>query len=195
MIPDVDVALRAIIRDHIRDEQISIAFDAPTREWASKLGGPTIDLYLYDIREDVARRANGPMIRRDDENRMTSTGPAPRHYRLSYLVTAWTKRPDEEHRLLSEALRCLSAHDAILPEHLTGELADQRPLPLTVAVPPPQDRSVSDIWSAMGGELKPSLDLVVTAPMGTGPATAITKWATEVRPVIEPSMLAPASSA
>src|SRR5438105_11285077 len=31
-------------------------------------------------------------------------------------------------------------------------------------MPPPQDRSISDVWSALGGELKASLDLVVNAP-------------------------------
>jgi hypothetical protein len=34
-----------------------------------------------------------------------------------------------------------------------------------VALPPPQDRSLSDVWSALGGELKPSLDLTVIAPL------------------------------
>ncbi len=35
----------------------------------------------------------------------------------------------------------------------------------TIALPPPADRSIADVWSALGGELKPSLDLVVTAPL------------------------------
>ena len=35
----------------------------------------------------------------------------------------------------------------------------------TIALPPPADRSLSDVWSALGGELKPSLDLVVSAPL------------------------------
>jgi hypothetical protein len=38
---------------------------------------------------------------------------------------------------------------------------------LTVALPPPKDRSLADVWSALGGELKPSLDLVLTAPFDT----------------------------
>jgi len=41
------------------------------------------------------------------------------------------------------------------------------PLFTTIALPPPADRSIADVWSALGGELKPSLDLVVTAPMDT----------------------------
>ena len=41
-------------------------------------------------------------------------------------------------------------------------------MPLTVALPPPEDRSFADVWSALGGELKPSLDVVVSAPTDTG---------------------------
>ena len=36
---------------------------------------------------------------------------------------------------------------------------------MTVALPPTDDRKIADTWSAIGGELKPSLDVVVTAPM------------------------------
>jgi len=41
-------------------------------------------------------------------------------------------------------------------------------LPISVGLPPPEDRSFADVWSALGGELKPSLDVVVTAPTPTG---------------------------
>ena len=39
---------------------------------------------------------------------------------------------------------------------------------MTIALPPPEDRSFADVWSALGGELKPSLDVVVSAPTDTG---------------------------
>ena len=49
---------------------------------------------------------------------------------------------------------------------LDGSLAELGlSIPLAVALPPPQDRSLSDVWSALGGELKPSLDLTVIAPL------------------------------
>ncbi|MFN2638430.1 MAG: methyltransferase domain-containing protein, partial [Gemmatimonadaceae bacterium] len=42
-----------------------------------------------------------------------------------------------------------------------GNLAAQGvPVRTSIALPPPEDRSLSDVWSALGGELKPSLDLV-----------------------------------
>src|SRR6266849_9672378 len=51
---------------------------------------------------------------------------------------------------------------------LKGEVADQPyPLRVTIGLPLPADRAISDVWSALGGELKASLDLVVTAPFDT----------------------------
>ena len=44
------------------------------------------------------------------------------------------------------------------------------PVPLSVGLPPPEDRAFADVWSALGGELKPSLDVVVTAPTDTASA-------------------------
>ena len=31
-----------------------------------------------------------------------------------------------------------------------------------IAYPPPENRQVSDVWSSLGGDLKPSVDLVIT---------------------------------
>jgi hypothetical protein len=45
-------------------------------------------------------------------------------------------------------------------------------VPVGVALPPPEDRSFADVWTALGGELKLSLDIVVTAPTNTGRAVA-----------------------
>ncbi len=54
----------------------------------------------------------------------------------------------------------------IKPELLEGTLADpELPVYIDVGQPPSQDRSLADVWSALGGELKPSLDVVVTAPI------------------------------
>src|SRR5947208_15912581 len=38
------------------------------------------------------------------------------------------------------------------------------PILLNICSPPPQYRTISDVWTASGGELKASLDLVVNAP-------------------------------
>src|SRR5207248_5275874 len=90
----------------------------------------------------------------------------PRHVKLSYLVTAWTQRPEDEHRVLSDLLLGLLRYEAVPAEVLTGSLAElDIPVPMTVALPPPEDRAFADVWTALGGELKPSLDLVACAPL------------------------------
>jgi hypothetical protein len=85
---------------------------------------------------------------------------------LSYLITAWTARPQDEHRILSILLAGLVLHDALPPALLSGGLATMEiPVRMSVAMPPAQDRGLAEIWTAVGGNLKPSLDLVVLAPL------------------------------
>ncbi len=145
-----------------------MVFDAPTKDWAGRRNVPTIDVYLYDIREDLRRRERG-LINEYERGRVKSRSLPPRHFKLSYLVTAWTQRPEDEHRLLAALLSCFLRHDAIPQDLVTGPLAEMGlPVPVTVALPPPEDRSFADVWSALGGELKPSLDVVVSAPTDTG---------------------------
>lgn len=170
MIPEVDAALRSLIeREAIAGTEVEVLFDAPTKDWAGRRNVPTIDVYLYDIREDLRRRERGLINEYDDRDRVLARHLPPRHFKLSYLVTAWTQRPEDEHRLLAALLSCFLRHDAIPTEDLTGPLAEMGlPVPVTVALPPPEDRSFADVWSALGGELKPSLDVVVSAPTDTG---------------------------
>lgn len=170
VIPEVDIALRSLIEREATDgTEVEVVFDAPTKDWASRRNVPTIDVYLYDIREDLRRRERGLINEYDELDRVTTRHLPPRHFKLSYLVTAWTQRPEDEHRLLSALLSCFLRHDAIPADLLTGPLAELGlPVPVTVALPPPEDRSFADVWSALGGELKPSLDIVVSAPTHTG---------------------------
>jgi len=169
VIHEVDSSLRALIQRETADGgDVDVVFDAPTKEWASRRNVPTIDVYLYDIREDLRRRERG-LINEYEGNRITARRLPPRHFKLSYLVTAWTQRPEDEHRLLSALLSCFLRHDAVPPELLDGPLAELGlPVPMTIALPPPEDRSFADVWTALGGELKPSLDIVISAPTDTG---------------------------
>jgi hypothetical protein len=170
MIDEVDESLRALIRQQaLNGSDVDVSFEAPTKEWASRRNKPTVDVYLYDVREDVARRSIQYEEVRDEDGRVVSRQPPPRRIKLSYLVTAWTKRPEDEHRLLSAILRLFLRYDSVPREVLAGSLAEQ-PFALLVGIawPPGEDRSLTDVWSALGGELKPSLDLVIVAPLETG---------------------------
>ncbi|MFB8032773.1 DUF4255 domain-containing protein [Streptomyces sp. NPDC056004] len=175
MIHEVDDVLRALIRAEVLEGgQIAVVFDAPTREWAAKVNAPMVNLYLYDIREDMRRRERGLHNDYDERGTIIARRRPPRFFKLSYLITAWTKRPEDEHRLLSSLLGCLLRYEALPPERLAGTLAEiGAPVPMSIALPPPEDRSFADVWSALGGELKPSLDLVVSVPVTASPSYVV----------------------
>ncbi|MFI7115921.1 DUF4255 domain-containing protein [Amycolatopsis sp. NPDC049868] len=170
MIHEVDEALRRLVRGETRrGSEIEVAFDAPNKEWAARRNAPTVNVYLYDVREDLRRRSRGLLNEYDQLGKVSARHLPPRHIKLSYLVTAWTQRPEDEHRVLSDLLLGLLAHDAVPESALTGSLAEMGlPVPMTVALPPPEDRAFADVWTALGGELKPSLDVVISAPVHSG---------------------------
>jgi hypothetical protein len=174
MIQEVDEALRGLIRrEALNGSEVEVVFDAPTRDWAARRNAPTVDVYLYDIREDMKRRQRGLLNEYDSEGHVAARHLPPRHFVLSYLVTAWTQRPEDEHRLLSVLLACFLRQDSLPGDLLQGSLEEiGLPVALTVALPPSDDRSLADVWSALGGELKPSLDVQVTVPVPTGQRVA-----------------------
>jgi hypothetical protein len=169
VISEVDQALKTLIeREAVDPGEVEVAFDSPTKDWASRRNGPTVDVYLYDIREDLRRRERG-LHNEYDGDFIRARHLPPRHFKLSYLVAAWTQRPEDEHRLLASLLKCFLRYEALPADVLSGSLAELGlPVAITVALPPPEDRSFADVWTALGGELKPSLDVVVTAPTDTG---------------------------
>ncbi|MFF1508516.1 DUF4255 domain-containing protein [Streptomyces sp. NPDC058326] len=190
MIHEIDEALRRLLAPAVTGD---VAFDAPTRDWAARRNAPTLNAYLYDIREDVARRERGAYAERDAGGVVSRRRRPPRWFRLSYLVTAWTSRPEDEHRLLSGAMALLLPHE-VLPDGSVPESV--RPLtsslPISVAVPPAESRSLADIWSALGGELKPSLDVVISTPFPVTPVHDVAPPVTEAEFILRGSDGVPA---
>ncbi|HWS34212.1 MAG TPA: DUF4255 domain-containing protein [Actinoplanes sp.] len=176
MIDEVDTALRDLLTAEIlAGLDIQVEFDAPTRDWSARRTAPTVNLFLYDIQEEMDLRHHGTMPEYDENGLLVAEHGPPRYFALSYLVTAWTSRAQDEHRILSVLLAGLVPHDAVPPERLTGSLARQAiPVRMSVATPPARDRGLADIWTSVGGNLRPSLDLVILAPLavpevGAGP--------------------------
>jgi hypothetical protein len=165
MISEVDEALSALLRAEALDGSgVEVVFDAPTTDWAARRSGPVVDAFLYDIHEDVGLRQMYVRNERGPQNAVTARRAGTRFYRLSYLVTAWTKRPEDEHRLLDRLLVNLVRFDKVPETFLPQPLSGQQVL-ISTALPPREDRSVTDLWGALGGEMKPSLDVVLTAPL------------------------------
>jgi hypothetical protein len=180
VIHEVDETLDDIVkRDVLNGSNVEISFEAPSRDWAARRSSPTLNFYLYDITEDLSRRDLNIQETRNEQGRVVARRVPDKRFRLAYLVTAWTQRPQDEHRLLSSVLTCFLRFDALPAEDLKGSLAGaSSAIRVSVGQPLPKDRQLSDIWSALGGELKPSLDLVIIAPFSSGKGMQVGKLVT-----------------
>lgn len=169
MINDLSQALKNILDDPTLPEPLrsaQIEFDHPTDTYTPTGGLRTINLFLYDVRENVELRNNELIVERLN-GQANITRPALR-VDCSYLVTAW---PDgtgqamflQEHQLLSQVLGALSRFSTIPPNFLTGTaLAGQEPPLPIITAQVGELKSPSEFWTAMGSRLRPSLTVAVT---------------------------------
>jgi hypothetical protein len=166
-IADLDEALRLLLRRELsrhRFEGVEIAFDAPAKEWSGKLTGPTVNLFLYDLREATDRAIATPSERRGNGIAIV-TGP-PLHLELTYAVTAWTKAVEDEHRLLSQALAIMFSYSEI-PAEVIGDSFTTTLSHAEMSVGRPREEK-ADFWTAVGGQYKASIDLVVQIVIESG---------------------------
>ena len=168
MISDVDEALRNLILDSltVSRQNVDIKYDLPSRDWASRLNRPTIDLFLFDIRENLRLRGAEQyrQVPRDDGTVEIHRNPV--RMDLRYLLSAWTKDPEDEHLLLSDTLMTLLRNPTI-PEKYCSEnmLKQQFPVVLDAAVYQPEHgptEKVTEIWGVIGNDIHAGFIVTVT---------------------------------
>ena len=79
-----------------------------------------------------------------------------------YMVTAWAGDPRDEHQLLGAVLGALMRFSEMPERYLVGPLGETRPLP-TINVPRFDGSHNADFWTAISGEMRPAVDLVISA--------------------------------
>jgi len=171
MFHDLDSTLMAILDDQaapteLRDADVS--FETPDRNFAP--GQPTVNLFLFEVKENRARRDQVPhsekvadlFVRRFPPLRVDCT----------YLVTTWSNQPGalrvaEEHRLLGQALQWLSRFGTVpdVGDYLKGSLIDQPFAPLTLVAQMDSKPNMGEFWSALGTPPRPAFTLLATIAM------------------------------
>jgi hypothetical protein len=165
MIADVDASLAALLKaEALAGGETEIAYDPPTLEWASGRSGPSVDIFLYDMYEDTRYRGSAAPEPPDRAASEDGGAVAVRHYRLSYLLTAWSKRVEDEHRLLGQVLEVLLGLDQIPAEHLRGRLREEQAA-VGLGMPNSAGRSRVELWAAIGGQLRPSIEVAAVVPV------------------------------
>ena len=166
-IADLDEALRTLLKRELERhgfEGVEIAFDAPSKEWSGKLTGPTVDLFLYDMREALDRAAATPSERRTNGTAVISDPPL--QLELTYAVTAWTKAVEDEHRLLSQVLAILYSYSDV-PSDVIAQNAGTTLARAETSVGRPREEK-ADFWTSVGGQYKASIDYVVQIVVESG---------------------------
>lgn len=169
MITDLDNSIKKLLTTElsIKNGEIDIQFAQPTREWSARLNKPTINFFLFDIRENVTlRQHQWEQLARNSDGTPTTTQLKRTPFRLDchYLLTSWVPqgRADDEHRLLSLLLLTLFRHPTLPPEFFQGQMAQQPfAVPCRVAS---HDMltNPTEIWTVLDNELRPCISLLVT---------------------------------
>ncbi len=169
MISGLDETIKQVLikKGNIDPAEIDINFETPDREWSASISKPTINIYLYDIRENHKLRGTELSITRDGNGNATCKKNASR-IDMAYLITVWTNDVMDEHRLLWHVLFTLFRYSKLPEELLSAELAQaEYPIKAATAQPDGLFNNPADFWSALDNEIKPSIYYVVTVPLDT----------------------------
>ncbi|HEX9259954.1 MAG TPA: DUF4255 domain-containing protein [Acidimicrobiales bacterium] len=167
MIHDVDASLRAMLASAVPGGEQSVRFDPPDEGWAAKLDRPLLGLFLYDLIELIDGRWGDWDEIVGDTGLVVARQPPVRRYRLSYLVSAWAKSTEEEHRILGTVLQLVIDRNQI-PEGARQGMLREESLPVRVEVGIPSvelTQRTAPAWSTLGRPPRSYLELVAYVPI------------------------------
>jgi hypothetical protein len=165
--------LEDALDSEVDDEpEISISFEAPDNSAAR--GSISLNLFLYDIQENLELRSNHWSLGRSIPDNSAS-GEIPTSFRqksparvdCSYLITASTipANAETEHKLLGEVLKILLRYPQIPSEYLVGDLIGLEPPIRAVTMRPSRLQSLGEFWQATGGRPKAIINYMLTVPV------------------------------
>jgi hypothetical protein len=180
MIADLDETIKKLLVEDlpIKNGEIDVKFDQPKREWSAKLVKPTVNFYLYDVRENTQLRRSqfDPAGNGNAREMISRMKKAPHRIDCYYMITTWAAEPEDEHRLLTRTLMSLFRYPN-LPEHLLqGTLQNPR-FPLnTLVARHDKLTNPAEVWSALDNEMRPSVSYTVTL--------ALDPWSEVTGPIV-----------
>lgn len=166
MIADLDDTLEKLLIQEmpIKNGEVEVKFDQPKREWSSRLSRPTVNLFLYDLRENVTLRQHqweqaGNGNRGDNLSHLKRS---PFRVDCFYMVTTWASDPLDEHRLLTRTLLALFRFPILPQDLLLGGLQHQ-PFEIQAQLAR-HDRltNPAEVWGSLDNEMRPSVSYLVT---------------------------------
>ncbi len=169
MIADLDEGIRQLLmqRGNLDSGEVDISFEMPTREWSARLAKPTVNVYLFDIRENKELKDPSAWTARRGPNNTAVKSRPPVRLDLSYRITAFASTVEDEHRLLSRVLLVLFRNPVFPSDLLQGEVAGQE-VRTEVAQPDGIIQSPADYWGALDNDIRPAIDYKLTVALDVG---------------------------
>ena len=171
MIDDLDRTVEKLLQMELGSPlPFDLSFAIPNKDFVPiSATRNTINCYLYDIRENRELRTVAPYLVRQPGGQVQRKYP-PERVQASYCITAWSPAlvtpaitpTQDEHKLLADVLRALLRYPELPAAALIGTLDGQQPPLPTVVIQPDATKIVNDFWTAIGGQLRPSLDYRIT---------------------------------
>lgn len=164
IIPVIDAGLESMLRAELPLPATvgDVSFDPPSGTWSAQLSRITVNLFLFGVgrspqppRPAADRVVDGVRQRR----------PQVPMIELHYLVSAWAGTVRDEHQLTGELLSRFIEHQVLPQDHVQGSLVS----PIQLAIAPHDNNKAKDVWSTVGGTIKPSFELVVTTAIDALP--------------------------
>ncbi len=160
MLDVLDTTLESLLQRELPPDvpapgtDVEISFEAPYSGNIDSPINPTINLFLYDVRENLEYRQSKWLLERNSNGKAFKTRP-PAMVDCSYLITAWPKNNDDvetEHQLLGEVMRVLVRYQRI-PEAFVPEDWEGGEIPLRLfSLRPSLLQSFGEFWQAMAGK-------------------------------------------
>jgi hypothetical protein len=162
VIAETDQALAAVLKAKVLGTApINIAFDPPSRPWIQSLKAPTVNLFMFDVRENVHRRESAYENVRDDEGKVIARRPPMQRWDLHYTLAVFAPNVIVEHRVLAAIIRYFAGIEVLPVDVLPPALAEPG-YPILVSAGAGMKRGM---FLNYAGDLKAGLELAVTVPM------------------------------
>jgi hypothetical protein len=182
IIPAIDAGLEALVRDRLPLPAAvgDVSFDPPSGTWSAQLSRITVNLFLFGVgrspqppRPPAERVVDGVRQRR----------PQLPMVELHYLVSAWAGTVRDEHQLIGELMGQFIQHQVLAADYLAED-----PLsPIQLAIAPHDNNRAKDVWSTVGGTIKPSFEVVVTTASDALPFANLPPAVERVKALVAPS--------
>lgn len=165
MFDDLDETIRQLLIAEmpVKNGEIELSFDQPKRQWSGRLSKPTLNLFLYDVRENaVLRQHQWERLPGDRSDGAAQLKRTPLRVDCTYMLTAWATVPEDEHRLLTRGLLALFRFPILPEDRLVGALRNPPFDIQTRLASHDKLTNPAEVWSSLDNEMRPSISYMVT---------------------------------